>query len=433
MNVQLDDIRELPPYLAPVELVQKAQPLLSSLRYLQKRLRKARKRARKNREEQSLVWRIEREIRDFVEEHKKDGLVALSREECERRLKTWEDEEVALEERVSVWDDLSLGSVITHFRELAMTQASKPSLNPYRSEEYNELLRSLIEKRPRWKNVREALVFVAKAQKRRLHELHLMFENISTHQTPFELKAWVEAIEAVTELKDDPYESLREGAFWLTDGLGLVGFWAQKHLWERSERRIKATNWSLVATELLTASAVISVATLTSLESVPGDIARSIALPQMGYLPYIAYISYRIREVMGGLPKDLKKVTWQGRAFFTVIWLMMFAPNLIHRVLPRKIRGYFHLWRRDKRLKRALEVYVDTLLEGDRQGHFLAEMLKVRHQLKTLRRRFEVVPLTVISEISGEHRFFAIDLAEAHKHGSTRWFKSDVQSESEPG
>ncbi len=423
MEVQLDTIRDLPPYLAPIDLAQKAQPLLSKLRFLHKRLRKARKRARKNKKELEPVWRIEREIRDYVKQYKKDGLCCLTREECERRLEGWEEEEEALKEEVSFWDDLSLGTVVSHFRELALEQASKPVANPYRNEEYNQLLRTLTEKRPKWKQVQEALVFVARAQRKRLHELHLMFENIALHKTPFELSAWVDAIEAVTELKDDPYESLREGSFWLTDGLGLVGFWTQKHLWQRTRRQEKAQHWSLIATELLSASAVISVATLSDLDSFFGAVAHGIAMPHLGYLPYIAYVSYRIRELTGGLPKDLNRVTWQGWIFFSLIWLMMLGPNLIHRVLPRKIRGYLQLWRRERRLKRALQVYVDALLEGDRKGHFLTEMLKVRHQLSTLRRRFEVVPLTVIPELSGEHRYFVIDLGEATKHGSTRWLR----------
>lgn len=421
MNTRLETLRELPSYLAPIHLAQRAQPLLDALNQLNKRLKKVRKRAQKHPEEMNLVWRVESEIRDLLKKHRHQGVCRLSQTEFRQTLQGWSAEEQSLENQVSFWDELSVGSVISHFRELAIAQTHRPILNPYRDAEYDRLLRTLTAERPRWKLIAQTLHHIAQVQRQKVGELQQMFHNIQTHNTPHELDAWVSAIEAVTPGIDNPYATLREVAYWLTDGFGLIGYWAQKHLWERTETQERNRKYTLVAVEFLSASAVIATSIITRHDSLIGDVARGIAMPFMACLPYIAYISYRIREVSGGLPKDMKRVTWQFRAFYTMLWIMMIGPYLLHRWLPQMISEYTIPWGRDKRLRQALKVYVDALLGSDRKGHVLADMLKARHQLVALRRRFEVIPLTVLSELSDDARYIVIDLAQATPEGRRHW------------
>lgn len=429
MDTKLETLHQLPPYLAPIDLAEKARPFLSELKYLTKRLRKANKRARKNPDEKSLVWQIESEIRDLLKKYSSSGIKRITKEELERRLQGWEAEEEALEDEVSVWDDLAVGSVVGQFRTQAIEQASTALDNPYRDNAFEKMLQSFRGKQPKWDQVEKALLYAARAQRLQQRDLHRMFENVTKNKTPHELDAWVNSIEAVTEFKDDPYESIRESSFWMSEGLALVGFWAQKHLWERTERQTTTRKLLYLFLELILASGIIFLSLIPDFSSISVKIARGIAMPFIACLPYIAYVSFRIREVTGGRPVDLGKVTWNFRIFYGMQMIMMIGPYIVHRWLPRRINKYLQIRGREQRLRKALDVYVEALRRGEQKGHMLAEMLKARHELNALRHRFELVPLTVMSDYSGDERYVVIDLVAASEQGCTQWLREEKVDE----
>ncbi len=429
MDINLDVLHQLPPYLAPIDLAEEARPFLNELRYLAKRLRKANKRARKHPDEKALVWQLEGEIRDLIKRHSDSGICRITKDEFHRRLTGWEAESKALEEEVSVWDDLAVGSVIARFRKLAIEQASTALDNPYRDNAFDKMLESFRGKQPKKDQVAKALQYAARAQRLQQRTVHDMFDNVTKSTAPYELDAWVESIEAVTEFKDDPYESIRESAFWMSEGFALVGFWAQKHLWERTERQTQSRQLLYLFLELVLAGGIIALSVIPDFDSIPIKIARGIAMPFIACLPYIAYVSFRIREVTGGRPIDLGKVTWNFRIFYAMQQIMMLGPYLVHRWLPRRINQYLQLRGRETRLRDALNVYVKALRGNEKQGHALSEMLKAQHELNALRQRFELVPLTVMSDYSGEDRYVVIDLAAATEQGCTRWLQGEKAEE----
>jgi len=432
INTSLQTIRDLPHYLAPADLAQKVKPILTELSKYQKRLRKALKKAKQSKDQDfTMVWRIEKQIRTYLEKYEHLGLRSLTQKEFEEVYQYLDETEKAFAEKMPFWKEFLMDSMSQNLLEQAVDCARHPQTNPFRKQSDASLLFPDGQKIMRWKWVKAAIKFVAGSQKKRLLELRTMFDNVVKSPAPEEFDNWLTAIEAATPRKDDPYEDLRESACWLTDGLHFAGLWASQpfgpSFWQKQSLR-KAI---AIAVEIISVLSIISISVFVNPISWLGRLSGFIAMPFIGYLPYIAYFSYRVRELNGASPSSKNK-TLSFWIYYIVLWMLMLIPYTVHRFLPQRIYRFLAGWKKRKRLKQALTTYIKTLqheVDGntiEEEGDIL-DILKLPHLLFTLRRRFEIVPLTVLSEISGNEKYIVLDLQEANIRSCQAWLASTCE------
>jgi hypothetical protein len=200
--------------------------------------------------------------------------------------------------------------------------------------------------------------------------------------------------------------------------------WSRLPLWEPTPQNQKRWNNFLLFLESLSILIIISISIIAPVDTIIASITGVIAMPFVFFAPYLAYISYRVREIADPeqwASKGGKNM--QFWVFYVTFWVMMIIPYIVHRIIPKQIAKGIKWYIRRRRLEQALEAYLEDLGETQASGDALEQMLSLSKRLDELRRRFEIVPITAMPDLCSKERYIVLDLAQAHKNGQTKWLR----------